>query len=251
MTAQLRDRKTPFVRTIGGLLALVVALLAGMPAASAQDCPGVSISFDHFQLLNDDYRSTAGPFAIELPAGDYDVTMVSFDAHDTHDQPTQLNEQWYFKTDSGYTSGLTIDIPLESNGTTTVLAKQAIGATTAVTLHHAGIDNVNSVSPVCIGFSPTQRPAPAADEMVGADDVVEDEVDTEVRGIVEESPETGKVPPADLERKPAVETTPTPAVIPQLAITGPSQAVGFTMVSFTLILLGAAMLHTSRRRASV
>jgi len=237
-------------------LALIMALLAGMPAASASECPGTSVSFEYFQLLNDDYRHTAGPFAIELPSGVYDVTMVSWDAHHTHDQRTQLNEQWYFTTDSGYSSGLTLDIPLESNSTTTVQAEQTIDATTSITLRHAGIDNVNSVTPICIGFVPVEQPAAVVEETVAVEDaevtqeepaVEEPAVDTEVRGVVEEAPETGLVPTAGLEKKPVAQTAPVVAV---LAITGPSQAATFTMVSAMLILFGAALLHLSRRNAT-
>lgn len=149
--------------------AVALALFGGLvttqtTGAAATDfrCGDVDIHLDGIRLLNDGISETAGPFAIILPAGRYDITVSSFDDHAAHPNQDQPNEQWYFTLDSGYQSPVTSDIPDESNMTTDSWADQTIGATTSVTLWHLGVGNVNSVEPICIGF--TAVPGSAADD---------------------------------------------------------------------------------------
>ena len=65
------------------------------------------VEFDEDVVLLDPAATTAGPFDIELPAGTYDVlvsTWLGFEEIEI-----QTMEQWFFTTDSGYTSPLTTD----------------------------------------------------------------------------------------------------------------------------------------------
>lgn len=146
------------VAALTSILLTAALVLTTSPAGSAQGCGEYSFGFAGTRLINDGISTSAGPFAISLPAGTYDITMVSHDNHPTPDYQTdQTQEQWYFELDNGYESSLTTDIPNDAENMTTTIAAQTIDAATAITVHHAQLGVApNSVDVVCVGFTPTQ-----------------------------------------------------------------------------------------------
>ena len=62
------------------MLATTFAAASG-PAAATANCGTISFSFEGTRLINDGISHRAGPFAIDLPAGTYDVVMRSSDSH--------------------------------------------------------------------------------------------------------------------------------------------------------------------------
>ena len=90
--------KKRFARFAGCLAALTVALTAatGNVAAANEGCGEFSYGFEGTRLLNDGISTSAGPFPISLPAGTYDLTMVSSDDHTSGQfHGEQSAEQWY------------------------------------------------------------------------------------------------------------------------------------------------------------
>ena len=149
------------------LLLSTVGIAAG-PLGAEESCT-LSVDFGDARLLNNGIDDAAGPFAAELAAGTYTITIVSEDFHSTQvGVGTQSAEQFHILTDSGYRSPATNDIADDSDTVTTVFTGQAIDDTTSISLVHALIgDSVNSVSPISACF--------------------EAEIETEVVGIVEEA----------------------------------------------------------------
>ncbi|NNC81815.1 MAG: hypothetical protein HKN94_16860 [Acidimicrobiales bacterium] len=139
------------------IVALVVVVPSTLSASSG--CGTYSFGFAGTRLINDGISNDAGPFAITLPAGTYDISMVSHDNHPSPDyQTSQTGEQWFLKLDSGYVSPLTNDIPASEEWMTTMVNSQVIGETSAISVHHAGVGGVNSVNVVCVGFTPSATP---------------------------------------------------------------------------------------------
>ncbi len=227
---------------VAATIAGVVFVGGGATAGAADGCGVTQLSFDGVRLLNNGVDHSAGPFSIELEPGTYDITMTSWDAHDEHYQPEQENEQWYFTLDSGYSSPPSIDIPTDQNTSATVLSAQEIDGSSSVMIHHLRAGGVNSVEPVCLGFTAlTTEPddvTPAAET-----EPATDPVDTEVQGIVEFADPTSQlVPPVSKVNPPirveAVQVTQAPA--PQLALTGPSMSASSALLGMFLVMIGLA-----------
>jgi hypothetical protein len=231
-----------------------IALVGTATAASAtMGCGQESFGFEGIRLLNDGMSNTAGPFAIELPAGTYDVLVQSHDAHDLHPgQTEQTQEQWYFTLDSGYVSPVTTDVSDDSNIAIDEFDGQVIAASTSITLQHLGQGGTNSVDPVCVGFT-----AVAVEERV--------ETEAEIPGPVLPAKEiAGPVLPAkevvveapiseeavSVQVKEVVEVAEAPAgEAVQLARTGPSAATTAMVVSgLGFIVIGGALKLEARGR---
>ncbi len=165
MISRFDHRTTRWMRTTAiATLALATTLLASMGTASATDaCGEYSYGFAGTRLLNDGISTSAGPFGIDLPAGVYDVTLVSHDDHLSGafhgDQPA---EQWYVVLDA-WTSPLSHDLPDDRDWITTTHSSQSIPASTSISVRHRGEGTVNSIDVVCVGFTPV---AGAVDESV-------------------------------------------------------------------------------------
>ena len=133
---------------------------ATVPRPTGNQCASneFSVAFDDtVVLLDNSTQASAGPFSVNVPAGTYDIIVSTWNGFT--DIPDQTMEQWFFETDSGYTS------PLTSDSSPALLQNQefqnqTIGATTSVTLFHKapGMDSVNSVHPLCIGFRSVAAP---------------------------------------------------------------------------------------------
>lgn len=233
------------------------------PAGASGPCGDYSFGFQGTRLINDGISNSAGPFAIQLPAGTYDIVMQSHDAHDEHPgQVEQTQEEWYFVLDSGYVSPFTIDVPEDANTSMTAASAQAIGNSASITLHHRGEGGVNSVNPVCVGFTATTPAAPIAPEVeepvvsppVAPEEppAVEpvDETPDEVPEVV--SPPTVPEPATPIVPDVAgvVETAPPVAPVGQLAVTGPSQLM-LVLISggLAMLLIGAGLVLDERNLA--
>jgi len=248
--------------------ALALTTLAS-PAGANQGCGELSFSFDGTRLLNDGISNIAGPFAADIPAGTYTVTLIASDQHDEQvDVPSQDGEQYHVVLDSGYVSPASTDIPDDANTSTTVISGQVIAQSNAISVRHGGADGINSVDVVCVGFTPEPQvvvePAPEPD----ASPIVEPEAP--------EPPPTQDIgdpveltrPPAPLVDPPAAPDTPPtapPAVepvadtqvegvtitadqVPLLAITGPStEAFAMVIAGLTLIAIGGFLVRRERR----
>ena len=163
-----------------GALSIAAATLVAPNAAGAEAaCGQFGVEFDGVRLLNDGANNTAGPFSIDLPAGTYDVTIVSYDDHTGQpDIGTQPNEQFVVELNNGYTSPASVDIPDAINSATITHGGQSIGAATSLTLRHVGTGGINSVDPRCVGFTPVDSGAsdagPVDDSSSDADDAAGD-----------------------------------------------------------------------------
>ena len=153
-----------------GALSIAAATLVAPNAADAQaGCGELSVEFDGVRLLNNGVDNNAGPFAINLPAGTYDVTLIGYDFH--NEQPnvgTQPGEQFVVALDNGYVSPPSIDIPDDVNSSTVTHGGQVISSgASSLTLRHLGVPGVNSVDPQCVGFTLVDA-GPAAEAPVDA-----------------------------------------------------------------------------------
>lgn len=241
-------------------VALVLAgssIVATAAAANASSgCGEYSFGFEGTRLLNDGISDSAGPFSISMPAGTYDITLHSFDDHADHPgQVEQTQEQWYFTLDNGYRSPVSSDIPDDGNTSTDTFRGVALDAATAITVQHLREGGINSVSPMCVGFT-TVEPVEPVEEVVPEAPVDEPEPEVEIA-----SPPPAKVardvpvmPDVPVEVEPAVEVNPdavvaTPAVAPQLAITGPSHTLVMLLAGAALVGFGIVLVVEERRRS--
>ncbi len=177
----------------GGTGAVTVNRPVGNPCSSNE----FSVAFDQSVLLLDPAPATAGPFSVDVPAGTYDIVVSTWFGFE--DDPSQTMEQWFFTTDSGYTSPTTDDPSIELLWNQEFQG-QTIGDTTSVTLHHKapGMASANSVHPLCIGFRSVAVPeetttTTAAPETTEAPVVTEAPETTEAP-VVTEAPETTEAP---------------------------------------------------------
>ena len=115
----------------------------------------VSFQFGPNDVLLDPNPGTLGPFTLPtaLAAGTYDITLATW--FGPQELPVQTMEQWRVVTDSGYASPLTTDAssPTQLDWVQT-FGGQDVPATTQIFIEHKGnTGNVNSVHPLCVGFS--------------------------------------------------------------------------------------------------
>lgn len=152
----------------GASLVLGASFVVGAGVVAAQGgCGGTVVDLSGSRLLNDGVANVAGPFQVNLPAGTYDVTAISYDDHSTVvTGGDQSMEQWSIVLDSGYHSPLTADIADSSDWSTSTWPSQQIDGATSLKLVHRGTGGVNSVDPVCIGFAriDSELPDPATTE---------------------------------------------------------------------------------------
>ncbi len=164
----------------GASLVLGATFVVGAGVVAAQGgCGGTSVDLSGSRLLNDGVANVAGPFQVNLAAGTYDVTAISYDAHSTVvTGGDQSMEQWSFVLDSGYQSPLTADIADSSDWSTSTWGGQQIDGATSLKLVHRGAGGVNSVDPVCIGFVriDSELPDPATTVAASDDPATDDQI---------------------------------------------------------------------------
>ncbi|MGI9606960.1 MAG: hypothetical protein ACR2P0_12545 [Acidimicrobiales bacterium] len=149
---------------------------AGPPATGADACVGttkVDLAAARVRLLNTDGERTFGPIGVHVPTGVYTVELASWDRHD-ETQITQPQEQWRVLANTGWSTPLTADIPDDVDRVVSTFADLAIDAPiSSITIVHKGAGIVNSVSPLCVGFTRTgdiSAVAPPTDDGDNADD---------------------------------------------------------------------------------
>ena len=150
------------------LLTLVLALgglLAAPAAAQATACASdYDITIQQL-LLNTKAGFSPGEATIALtspiPAGDYDLTMVSHDEHSSKliDQTDQIHEQWFLQlldAQGGvvFQSEVSPDLPDDQDWLTFDSTATVTGEAVAIRVVHAELDtNVNSIIAHCAGFA--------------------------------------------------------------------------------------------------
>lgn len=206
----------------------------GNPCASNE----FSVVFDESVVLEDSDTDTLGPFDIALPAGTYDVLVSSWLG--AQEDPLQTDEQWFFTTDSGYTSPTTTDSSPELLLNQSFTA-QNIAEATSVMLHHKapGSEISNSVHPLCVGFREVE--VEEAISAAGTNDSIVPVEAVQVSFAVEAADETTPLAPADGQAG-------ADEVVTELALTGPGDlAVSLTLTGAALILAGSAATVATRR----
>lgn len=166
--------RLPKVRV--GVLAFVIvaASLVGAaiaPAAAAGDntCPlntgivvnGARGAWGLVFLRSDQdlLAATRGPAPVSIPAGQYDITLASYDNHSGGGQD-QPNESYLVELRSGdnlvFTSSAISDLPANSDtATETVNTNVALPDITSITVKHSAYpdgSSSNSIFPICVSF---------------------------------------------------------------------------------------------------
>ena len=261
-----RAKTIRWSRTLAALMTVAGIFVTGMGQAGASTgCGEYSFGFAGTRLLNDGISTSAGPFPISLPAGTYDVTLQSFDDHVGHPgQHDQTFEQFYAVLDSGWISAPSDDIADAETQATTVHSGQVIGDSTAISVHHVGLGNVNSVDVVCVGFTPT-IPAEVADDVEepAIDEADPAPIDPLSLQRPADNPKPSSVPresdpidPLSLER-PVDTAGIEPDVqgqietVPVLALTGPGDATTIALLGVTLVALGMTFVAADRRLQAI
>ena len=197
---------------------LLVAPVVAAPAFASTGCGEFSFGFEGTRLLNDGVSNEAGPFPAELPAGTYELTLVSGDQHSEQvDIPTQPAEQFVVVLDSGYVSPPSLDVPDDADEISTTHPNQEIGASTTISVRHIGSEGINSVNVLCVGFTPTAAPAgepiveetvaeDPAEEPAGEEPVAEEPIDDLPQNPVAQ-PVAGADPTTPEEALPVEETS--------------------------------------------
>lgn len=177
------------VLAVLGLFATTIdGTIAG--ADETGTCGEFNFGFSGTNLINDGISDSAGPFPVVLPAGTYDVTLRGEDDHSTSEASDQPGEQWYVALDNGWQSDLSNDIPDDMDTSTTTFTGVTIEAATAISVHHAGEGNVNSLRVVCVGFTTSGSAAnAAADDCASNDNEMVDESVADEDGTDESEPE--------------------------------------------------------------
>lgn len=256
MESSRHTRPRRSLRLVTAAFVLAGASLIGTAAAAnaATGCGEYSFGFEGTRLLNDGISDSAGPFVISMPAGSYDITLHSFDDHAAHPgQIEQTQEQWYFTLDSGYTSPVSSDVADDTNSSVDTFPGAVIEDATAITVHHLGEGGINSVAPMCVGFTTVSSPP-----VVIEPKTIVVPPETVVPGPpspVDESTEITDVPvevkqAVEVKAPPVILAAPAPAPVLQLAITGPSAPMSIMIVlGAVLMVVGGALLVEERRRS--
>jgi hypothetical protein len=116
-------------------------------------------------------EATSSPISVSLPAGIYNITASSFDAHSTRQVfQNQQQEQFYLRLSNGQTTNRISDLPETSDSLTEQIdANFAVTSniTSLIAQHAEYPDPVepNSIIPVCVAFddvtpAPTLSPSP-------------------------------------------------------------------------------------------
>lgn len=240
MRTHTRFRTVNRIMMVALLAAGILVTSAGALGASSDGCGEYSYDFTGTRLLNDGISDSAGPFAITLPAGTYDITMLSNDNHPSPDyQPLQTQEQWYFTLSSGYVSPPTNDIPNDQTHMVTRVGAVELASASSITVEHLRQGNINSVNVECIGFTPVDVPddidiaaptAPDEPDIAAPTAPVEVEVPTEVAGATTVAPAAPAAPADD-------SAVAAPAPVAQLAVTG-TQSTAMVLLGICMIAFG-------------
>ena len=129
---------------LAALLIVAGAVLIAVSPVSADgeavQCADLSFDFDTLgQGPLTKNNPTFGPVAVSVPAGTYDIILVSSDpTHAPGAYTDQMHESWFLVTDSGFTSPVTPDLADADLSTSIVINGINLGATTQITAVWAG-----------------------------------------------------------------------------------------------------------------
>jgi len=136
---------------------------------------GIAFGFPDYPMVRSDWPpTTAGPFAVDVPAGTYHVQLTSFDRHVDEEGGaigSSQPDEAYFVV--GLSEGTEVwrsnslpDLPDDENLLTlTVNSDLTIPASDQIMVHHTKIDDAptespNSIVAVCIVLIPQVQPPP-------------------------------------------------------------------------------------------
>ncbi len=121
--------------------------------------PGVVNISTELMLAWDADTATAGPVDFALPAGTWDVYLVSYDNHSAKTHQAQTQEQWYLQGwlagSVVFTTPATADLPEDADYATFFVGSLTTNlAVDQVKAFHAAYpsDQPHSVAPVCAAF---------------------------------------------------------------------------------------------------
>jgi hypothetical protein len=203
-----------------------------------------SVAFDASVVLQDPATTVAGPYTINVPAGTYEITMSSWLGFE--DDPAQTMEQWYFTTDSGYTSPLTTDASPELIWTD-AFGSQTLGDTTTVTLRHKapGGASANSTHPLCIGFRTVAAPTTTTAAPTTTTTAAPTTTTTQATAI---APASTAAPTTTTTAAPTTTTQVVATAPAELALTGPRElSMSLGLTGAALMLAGVATVTAARR----
>jgi hypothetical protein len=147
------------------LIAALGGLLAAPAAAESTACASDHDITIQQLLLNTRAGFSPGDATISLaapiPAGDYELTMVSYDEHSSKliDQSDQIHEQWFLQlldTQGAvvFESDISPDLPDDQDWLTFTTGGRITGEAVTMRVVHAELDtNVNSIIAHCAGFT--------------------------------------------------------------------------------------------------
>lgn len=158
--------------TAFGVTLLVIATL-GVRPGFAQTVPACQLTgdivielFDGTAVRSDldEQGATNGPFAIAIPSGSYELSLMSFDRHSSEDgSDPQTREQWFLRgLDGGsvvFESAAISDLPEDVDVLTEIVHGNVdIPALDAVVAVHAAFGSAsaqgtNSVQPICAALT--------------------------------------------------------------------------------------------------
>lgn len=197
-------------------------------------------------------EATTGSVAVSLPAGIYNITASSFDAHSTRQPPqNQTREQFYLRLSNGQTTNRISDLPEDSDSLIEQIDADFAVTSAVISLiaQHTEYPDPgvpNSIIPVCVAFddvSPTPSPTPTPPPQESQDDPG-DEADC-CPGPDPEPEQTPAPTPrvAGIQSKipPAPSPSPSPSVASAIA-NFPSAGPPFKPAAWIAVLLLAALL---------
>ncbi len=218
-------------------------------AAPGDACPGDIVVAPDVNLAEGVVES-AGPFAVSIPAGTYEVRMSSWA---DMDDPVEPNERWFFTADSGYTSPIIAD-PGDNHVIVQSFTDQVITSPiSSITLQHMlpGDSVNNSVVAKCISFTLTSAPETTTTTAAPTTTTTAAPTTTTTvdQGVLDTATSTTTTSTTTTTTTTTIAVAAAAPEQPQtLALTGPSDlAASLALVGGALTLAGFAALAAGRR----
>ena len=241
-------------RVLRGLVPIAIGsglLLAGVtPTVAQESCSDITIEFN--VRLVDPAPKAGAVIAVDIPAGTYDIVLVSSDPGHPG-APDQPDETWALVLD-GYTSPSAPDLPTElvSQSATVASGVELAGSSTAQAIHTGGSVTAGSVEAtsallVCQSVLTTTTTTAAPTTTTTAEPTTTTAAPTTTQPTPtteEEVLATTLVPPTTSPPT----TAPTGTGTEELARTGASMSLTLTLLGGALIAAGTALVAGAYRR---
>ncbi len=122
-------------------------------------------------------EAQAGPVGVSIAAGDYDISLTTYDDHSEKQNQEQTREEWYVIFRAGETvvttSGTIPDLPDDQNSMTVQVNNRLSipqDVDNVIAYHAAYPDaDIHSVIPVCIGLTKVEEPKASIGDLVWLD----------------------------------------------------------------------------------